>query len=383
MHLPRILFVSYTGELVGPTRSLLLLLDGLRDRFQAAVLARGRGPLTTELERRGIPYESLESLGKGSIMAMARIIRRGRFDLVYGNNTGGSSENALIAARLAGVPFVCHIRAMAVRRGWRRLSFLRFADAAIAVSAACARVHAKFAGVQPYVVHNGVRSGEPLLDPASARARLAGLADIPASGPLILHVSHILPGKGQDHAVRALARIVEREPAAHLLMAGALGRDLPFERRVRGLIAELGLTGRAHFLGFRPDIVEMLPGGTLFLHTSMTDAHPRAVLEAMLAGLPVVAYGVDGVCETVVDGVTGRMVPVGDVDALAAAALDYLAHPARAAAAGAAGRRRVESEFSAESCAGKIADILERTLARRGRRHRARHAQDPVTARVP
>lgn len=376
MHPPRILFVAYTAEWVGPTKSLLLLLDGLRDRFQVAVLVRGHGPLTTELERRGIPYQNLGSLGKGSIIAIVRLIRRGHFALVYGNNTSSSSENALIAARLAGVPFVCHIRGMAVRRGWRRLAFLRFADATVAVSTACARAHEKFADARPFVVHNGVRSEGAMPDRATARARLAALAAIPIAAPLILHVGHVCPRKGQDHAVRVMARLAEKAPDTHLLMVGALGRDAAFERRVRGAITAHGLEGRAHLLGFQEEIVELLPGADLFLHTATADPHPRAVLEAMMAGLPVVAYGVDGVAETVVDGSTGRLAGVGDIDALAAAVLELLAEPARAAAAGAAGRLRVQSCFSAEATARQVAGIIEQALERRGWGERPSNQQD-------
>ena len=124
---PSLLFVSHCAEWTGPTNSLLHLLRYLDKRFDVAVLFPGHGLFSEALEGEGIAAISLPSLERRRIPDIYRLITTGGYDLVYGNNTNGGCRNALIAAKLAGVPFVCHVRGMAKRGEWRKFGFLRFA----------------------------------------------------------------------------------------------------------------------------------------------------------------------------------------------------------------------------------------------------------------
>ena len=100
------------------------------------------------------------------------------------------------------------------------------------------------------------------------------------------------------------------------------------------------------FMGHRDDVPAILTASDLFVLPSESEASPNVVLEAMAAGLPVVASRVGGIPEIVDDGVTGHLVPPSDPDALAAAILDVLDHPNRGAAFGQAGRMRIAREYS-------------------------------------
>ena len=112
-------------------------------------------------------------------------------------------------------------------------------------------------------------------------------------------------------------------------------------------IAAAGLADRFQLLGLRPDVPDLLAAADLFVLPSLWEGLPMALVEAMAAGLPVVATEVSGTRAVMVDGETGLLVPPGDVPALARAITALLCDPARAAAMGAAGRRRVETYFSA------------------------------------
>jgi glycosyltransferase involved in cell wall biosynthesis len=364
----RILFVSYTADWTGPTHSLLLLVTHLRPRFEVAVLSQGTGLFSEALGREGIPYFGFPSLGKSAIPAMARLIRSKGFDLVYGNNTSRSSANALVASRLARVPFICHIREMVGHGSWLRFGFLRFADATIAVSRACAQTVARFVGQRaPHVVYNGVPVAPPEVSREEARASLLEQLGWPGDAKVVIGVGHISPRKGQQDAVRALAQIASRVPAAHLALVGAFDRDSTYVRETRALARDLGLERRVALLGFRQDVQRLLPGADVFLHTAVADPHPRAVVEAMAAGLPVVAFAVDGVAETVLNGETGLLAPTGDIPALAEALATLLEWPARRDAFGRRGRQRALTHFTAEETARHVGDIIDRTLRSRRR----------------
>lgn len=367
----RILFVSHTGEWTGPTASLRLLLEHLHKRYDVAVVAPAPGPFIDELRRVGIPCSAVGTLGKATIPRLTRLIRSHRVSLVYGNTTSRVSENALIAARLGRAAFICHVRAMAPRRRWRSLVHVRMADAAVAVSQACAASIRRHAGRCPiHVVYNGVAPNAWTIDRPHARRWAADNMGIPEDAPLIVSVAHVSPRKGQAFAVEAMARVRAELPTATLLLVGALDRDPTYVQQIRSAIAARGLDGHVRLLGFHEDVRWHLAAADLFIHTARSDPHPRAVIEAMAARLPVVAFAVDGVAETVLDGRTGRLVPAGDAAALAGAITGLLRDARDRQALGAAARQRVLRYFTAEATADAIGRIIDETLRRTASRRR-------------
>ncbi len=364
----RILFVSYTADWTGPTNSLLLLLKNLRNRYDVSVLLPGHGLFSEAVATQKIPFFSFPSLGKGSIPAIARLIRRQRFDLVYGNNVGGSSRNALIAAKLARVPFICHVREMATGRPRLRYAYLNLANAVVPVSQSCSEaLGGRVANRKLRVVHNGIDLGEFGLDVATARQCLQKETGIPPDSTVWLNVGHLKPMKGQHYAVEAFAQATRRRKDVHLLLVGSLTRSPEYVGHIKTMIGQLGLVDRVQVLGFRKDTLRLVQAADLCVHSSLDEAHPRAVLEAMAAGLPVVAFAVDGVRETVVDGKTGYLVRQGDVSALAESMSKLTNDRALRMQLGLNGRRRVEQRFSAISTADKVAHIIEETLNGAGR----------------
>jgi glycosyltransferase involved in cell wall biosynthesis len=366
---PRILFVSYTAEWTGPTNSLLLLVRHLRDRFDVAVVMPGDGVFQERLAAEEIRSHTVQSLGKTGIPALARLIRDERIDLVYGNDASGASRNALIAAKFRRVPFICHLRAMAREGDWRGRGFLRFTDAAIAVSNACARSHARFAARSAiHVVHNGIDLGDAPGGGAAARQHLREMADLPPDAFAIVTVGHLGERKAQQHLVRAMARIAEAAPDARLVVVGRLDRDPEYTAATQALASSLGVADRIRFVGLREDVAGLLAGADLYIHAAIADPHPRAVIEAMGAKLAVVSYGVDGIAETVVDGVTGCLVEPGSVETLADAVVSLIRDPGRRAEMGRKGRERALRDFTAETTALRVGEIIERTLKPRSRR---------------
>lgn len=364
---PRVLFVSYTGGWSGPTNSLLHLLRYLDGRYQVGVAVPRQGRLTRELEQQGVPFYEFGSLTKSAIPGLWRLIRREGFDLVYGNNPGSGSKNALIAAKLARVPFICHVRGMGQQRGWRHLAFLRFSDTNIAVSHACADAVTKYAGGRrPTVIHNGIAlDGRWAVERSVARSQLLEATGFPAESRIIVGLAHICRRKAQGHAVEGLARAAERCPSARLALIGALENEPDYVDELRGTIHRLGLEERVSLLGRRWDIEPLLVGADVFVHTALADPHPRAVLEAMAARLPVVAFSVDGVAETVLDSRTGYLVPARDVELLGDALARVLGDAGLGRRLGCEGYRRVTELFSAETTARRVGEVIDRTLAER------------------
>jgi glycosyltransferase involved in cell wall biosynthesis len=222
------------------------------------------------------------------------------------------------------------------------------------------------------VVHNPVdlRRWDPdRLDRRQARADLAreGIGD----GPLVLAlVAQLTPWKGQDTAVEALGLLAREGVDAHLLLIGSakfVSSSTRFDNRayLAGLesqVAGLGLATRVHFLGERSDVPELLSAADVLLLPSWEEPFGRALIEAMALRVPVVATEVGGPPEILSDGREGFLVPPRRPRAWAEALRRFARDPALAAAMGAAGRERVEREFSLERHVAGMVEVYRRAL---------------------
>lgn len=364
----RILFVSYTSDWTGPTNSLLLLLKHLRNRYEVAVLLPGHGAFSKALASEQIPSFIFRSLTKWSIPAIVRLIHRERFDIVYGNNASGSSRNALFAAKLAGVPFMCHVRGIGWNWSWRHRWFLRFADAVVAVSNSSATSVSRFvARDRLRVVYNGVELPSRCTTRERPQPKAENYCEGKGKRATIVSVSHICLRKGQKYAVEAMVEIVKRAPDTCLILVGSLERDPAYVNEIRKITRENALEDHVTILGFRKDVFRLLERADIFLHTAIEDPHPRSVVEAMGVGLPVVAFSVDGVAETVVHDETGYLLPVGDVSGMAEAVLKLVSDRSRWSMFSHNSRCRIEESFTAAATAQQVGDIISNVLVNKAK----------------
>jgi glycosyltransferase involved in cell wall biosynthesis len=135
-------------------------------------------------------------------------------------------------------------------------------------------------------------------------------------------------------------------------------------------VAELGLEDRVSFLGLRTDVSRILATAQVYVLSSRWEGLPRSIIEAMRAGLPVVASDVGGVAELVEDGSTGSLVPRGDVEALAGRLGELLDSAELRLLLGKQGRIRYEAEFTFERMYGSTLasyrDVIEAVRASEG-----------------
>jgi glycosyltransferase involved in cell wall biosynthesis len=208
---------------------------------------------------------------------------------------------------------------------------IRHADAVIASSREVAQW---VRGIRPDGVYAGVEAEAEGL-PSSVSAR---------TGKTIGTACRLVPVKDLMTLVGVPARLRDEVPDVRLEIAG----DGPERARLERKGASRDLTGTVAFLGWRTDIRSVMSGWDILALPSREESFPIAALEAMGVGLPVVACAVGGVPELVIDGETGWLVPVGDVDALTERLGRLLRDPGLRHAMGSAGRKRARQHFSIE-----------------------------------
>lgn len=363
---PRILFVNHTAGISGPTHSLMAVLPFMKRKYDVGVFLHEEGHLSKWLAEQGIPVFIIPEISLSSILKVYRLLRREKFDLVYGNNPSGYSRRAILAAWLAHVPFIWHFRGVKWHWGWRKGIFLRLVNRVVAVSESCAQSLDRFYPAEKiHVIYNGVDLPAFDVDRSGGHQYLADQLGLPVDAQFLINVSHVMPRKGQEDAVAVMKRLVQENPNVHLVVAGSLDRDPAYTQLILALIRKENLEKHVHLLGMRDDIPQLLASADIFLHTAKVDAHPRAVIEAMAVGLPVVGFAVDGVAETVEDSVTGCLVPPGDIEKMAVTIQDLLQEPDLIHRMGQAGSQRVRENFTADGTAAKIEQLIGELLAQR------------------
>jgi glycosyltransferase involved in cell wall biosynthesis len=167
------------------------------------------------------------------------------------------------------------------------------------------------------VVHNGIDTDR--------FGRSGGSGDIPV---LVGMVGHLAPIKGQDIFLRAAALLAARRPEVHFVVIGEdKSPQMGYRKFLESLLIELGLSGRVSMPGWRDDIPAALSSLTLFVSAARSEPFGLSIVEAMAAGLPVVATASEGALEIIDDGFSGKLVPVSDPESLAKAIDNLLDDP--------------------------------------------------------
>ena len=179
-----------------------------------------------------------------------------------------------------------------------------------------------------------------------------------AEGRTVVLVGRISPWKGQDVFIKAAAMVLKQFPNCRFRIVGsALFGEDALLGQLQQLAASLGVSEQIEFMGFRKDIPEIISASTLVVHAStVPEPFGQVIIQAMAAGKPVVATRGGGVLEIVEDGVSGLLVAMKDVDAMARAICEILADPVRAKQMGEAGRARFLERFTIE----KTVEAVER-----------------------
>jgi glycosyltransferase involved in cell wall biosynthesis len=204
------------------------------------------------------------------------------------------------------------------------------------------------------------------LDPMQAaparRGELRAELGLAPGTPLVGIVARLVPVKAHETFLQVARDLAPVRPDAVFLIVGDGERRGALEAMAR----ELGVGDRVRFLGWRADLDRLYADLDVVVLTSKNEGSPVALIEAMAAGRPVVSTRAGGVEDVVADGVTGRVVPVGDAGAIARAVVGLLDDPEEAARLGEAARASVVARFGSQRLVDDIDALYQRLLAARG-----------------
>jgi len=364
----RVLHIQRAKGIGGSERHLLALLPALRDRgidVRMCVLEVGDGnQFIDEMRRSGVDVVVQRGGSDANPVLLPQLvseIRRFRPDLVHTHLVHADIYGQL-AARVAGVTGVSSVHgtpAFYLRQPYRAGGKLvgRLASRRIAISEHVASF-LRSTGLAPperiRVVYYGIDPAPWTTSPADRRKAREALALL--DGDVVVGIaSRLIPGKGHDVLVEALARARLRCPELKLLIAG----DGTERARIERAAALAGPPGTVQVLGFLPDVPAFYAACDVVAFPTqpeLSEGFGLAALEAMAAGKPVIASSVGSLPEVVDDGVTGVLTQPSSVDGLASALVDLALDPTRREQLGTAGEVRARRDFPLDA-------MVSRTIA--------------------
>ncbi len=362
----RLLLVIPTLVRGGAEKQLVLLATGLpRDEFDVhvAVLTH-TGPLEADLRRAGIPLEMIQKrwkLDPPAYWRLRKYMKRLQPTIVhtwlFAANAYG--RQAAVAARVPHI--VAGERCVDPWKGRIQLAIDR------ALAHHTERIVTNSSGVRDFYVEQGVPAEKFAIIPNGIartniepvpREQLLQELELPPGARLIGAVGRLWPQKRVKDLIWAADLLKSARDDSHLVVIG----DGPQRWRLERYRDQNEVADRVHFLGERNDVGRILPHLDCLWLASAYEGQSNAVMEAMLAGVPVVATDIPGNRDLVVPGETGYLVPVGDRAAFARHTHALLDDRELAQGLGAAGRLRMEREFSVDQMIARHAELY-RSLA--------------------
>ena len=357
----KVLYVDLEREWRGGQSQALFTVRGLRERSHDAHLVTVRdSPLARRAETAGIPIHAVGSKARriGAALLLRRMLAKKEYAILHANE-----PHALTAAWMAGaakrVPMVMSRRvAYPLQKG--SLARARYFSAAriVAISQFVAKSVLN-SGVTPEkveIVYEGVEI--PTLPTAKARRVARQRWKVSESEILFGCVGYLLPEKGQEIAVRAMAIVRQKFPEARLLLAG----DGPCRAGLERLVRELNLRDAAIFAGFIADVPQVYAALDAFVFPSLAEPLGTSLLAAMAWGLPVVAVASGGVPEYVEDGQTGLLTASPNTELLSEGMIRLLSERPLRERLGQEARRTIEERFSAARMVENTIRVYEKVL---------------------
>lgn len=347
----------------GTENGVVNLVNALAGKFHHTVVSMtDAGPLSVRIPS-DVEVHCLRKRPGHDLKAFVRLTRllcRLHPHVVHSRNWG--AFDAVLAARLAGVPVIIHgehgrdiedPEGRNSRRNHLRRLFVPFVNCFVTVSDDLRRWlvdDVRIPAQKVITIHNGVDAFRfSPADSAPVRASLGLATDRPVIGT----VGRLDPVKDQATLIRAFGRLRSKYSDTMLLMAG----DGPCRADLEALIASLCLRGHVRILGERDDVPRVLSALDIFVLPSIAEGISNTILEAMATGLPIVATRVGGNPELVEDGVNGILVPQQNPEALTTAIGQYLEDPHLRAIHGKSSRQRAVKRFGLEQMRDAYANL--------------------------
>lgn len=382
----KVLFVSHNSGMWGAERSLLLLLKNIdRKHFEPIVILPGPGPLKEKIDNLNIktyevwspwwvkPHVSKARFGRHiikeiiqeiiAVFKLCRIVSKEKVGVIYTNTIVKFS--GAITAFITKKPHLWHIREIIPGNPNLRsvltlkMLFKLISRTSRTIIANSNATTAQFQGINSdekiIVIYNASETNE--VKDSNVFPDIGG---VKLTDWLVVVIGQFIEIKAQDDAIRAVKIAKDEIPNIKLLLIG--GGEGDFKSYLKDLVSELDISDSVIFTGYRNDVPQILPQCKILLAPYINEAFGRVVIEAMVAGVPVIGANAGGLKEIIQEGTTGYLVPPKKPEEIAKKIIYLFHHPDLAKQMGNNGKKVVEEKFSVQNYTRGVENIIREVV---------------------
>lgn len=365
-----IIYVALSLDIGGLERIIVDLVKKLdKNKFKPIVCCLcKKGVLANEIEKFGIDVIELEKkrgIDYYATIKLARILREKRIQIIHSHNIN-AHIHSFLAAKIANTPIIIttkHGAGLPFKNSLSKMLWTKsinlFTDRIVTVSEDIKNILLNDGNINPNkitTIINGINIENYSREiDTRKKKREIGISD---EDLIIGNVARLSREKGHNILLEAFSIVLKEVSNARLVLVG----DGPLRKNLEDKAKELGIINKINFLGFRHDINELLKIFDVFVLPSITEGISLALLEAMSAGLPIVATNVGGNPEIVIDGQTGLLVPPNDPYSMSKAILKVMDDKNFAKQMGLAGKALAQKQFSIEAMVSQYEQLYQNIL---------------------
>lgn len=346
--------IDTTGPGGAETVFTNLLKELEQTQFRNIVVLRGEGWVADSVRNLGITPHIIDSKGSfnlGYIKALRRLIRSEKADLIHSHLLGSNVYGALLAL-ICRKPMIATFHGavdVASEERFLRSKFFLIGRGASIIVCVSKRLQQEMAERSPLptqklkLIYNGV---DPEVFDGAPASGLKEELGLPQDATLVISIGNIRPAKGYEYLVEAAITMAEMNPKVHFVVVGHQKEKL--FKKLMDQVAQAPTQPNIHWLGFRPDVANILRQADIFVLPSVSEGFSISTVEAMMAGVPVIATRSGGPEEIIQNGVSGLLVPAKDPGAIIEAIQNMMDQSTRKGVIDEA-RRTAKERFSLQS----------------------------------
>ena len=317
--------IDTTGPGGAETVFTNLLRELEKSEYRNVVVLRGEGWVADQVRKLGMEPRIIDSKGSfnlGYLLSLRQLVRSENVSLIHSHLLGSNVYGALLAM-ICRIPMIATFHgAVDVASGERllRTKFSIIGLGASAIVCVSSRLQEELSERSPFparklrLIYNGVDPEQFKAPPAGNLKEELGLPD---KARLVVSIGNIRPAKGYEYLIEAACEVAQTDPDTHFVVVGHQKKAL-FDQ-LQAQIAQSPIKPNIHFLGFREDVGNILKQADIFLLPSVSEGFSISTVEAMMAGVPVIATRSGGPEEILENEQTGLLIPPADASAIVAA----------------------------------------------------------------
>ena len=362
---PHLLFINNSSRIgIGTSSVLLSIVKYLRQNYQISVVSDKHSPqLSAELEKLNVRHYGLPDRIILYYPSLIKLITEKKIDLVYGNGNNNRSWGGMVAAKFTNRPFILHVHEYINDTIYSKT--MHIANEVITNSQDSANRIKELTKVKKlHMVFNGIDTVGYSISKDSARKYVQNQLGLEDDTVRIISVGRICEDKNQEEIIEIANKLFKKYTNLVFIILGHI-HEQSYYNKIIDSEKYNNFSDKIKFLGYTDKVKNFMNGSDIFLHSARKEPQGLVILEAMASGLPIVAYDVGGIKESVINQKVGFLSPLGNIEDMSVNIEKLILDKNLRTEMGSIGKLHVSQNFDEKKLVQEIENIIVSTISKK------------------